>query len=108
MKQKVNKSTQEVEVYRVTDEEVQIRVRRSFPIKRIISLLLEGEEIFMPIDRKAASYIRKKVENEIGELIEAYPAIYKDMEGYVFKISLVREVLFGGKNDAKGKNQEKN
>jgi len=82
----------EVPVYRVEDD-VQLRVRRRFPYDKIISLLTEGEEVFLPIDRKSASYLRKQLENKLGELVEAYPAVYRGMQGYMFRFSLVRSFL---------------
>ena len=83
----------EVEVERVTDKEVEIRVRRRFPYDKIISLLMNGDTVFLPIDRKAASYLRRQLERRIGELVEAYPAVYEGKEGYVFKFSLVRQLM---------------
>ena len=75
------------------NDEVQLRVRKRIPFDRLISLLLEGHEVFIECDRKTAYYIRKKVERRINELVEAYPSIYRGMEGYVFKVSLVSRVL---------------
>jgi len=83
----------EVEVERVTDKEVEIRVRRRFPYDKIISLLMNGDTVFLPIDRKAASYLRRQLEKRIGELVEAYPAVYEGKEGYVFRFSLVRQLM---------------
>jgi len=83
----------EYEVYDVTGQHVQLRVRRRVPWGKIISLLLEGHEVFIPCDRRTAYYIRKRVEREIGELIEAYPSSYRGMEGYTFKVSLVEQYL---------------
>jgi len=83
----------EVEVERVTDKEVEIRVRRRFPYDKIISLLMNGDTVFLPIDRKAASYLRRQLERRIGELVEAYPAVYGGKEGYVFRFSLVKQLM---------------
>jgi len=83
----------EVEVERVTDKELEIRVRRRFPYDKIISLLMNGDTVFLPIDRKAASYLRRQLEKRIGELVEAYPAVYEGKEGYVFRFSLVRQLM---------------
>jgi len=83
----------EVEVERVTDKEVEIRVRRRFPYDKIISLLMNGDTVFLPIDRKAASYLRRQLEKRIGELVEAYPAVYEGKEGYVFRFSLVKQLM---------------
>ena len=83
----------EVEVERVTDKELEIRVRRRFPYDKIISLLMNGDTVFLPIDRKAASYLRRQLEKRIGELVEAYPAVYEGKEGYVFRFSLVKQLM---------------
>jgi len=83
----------EVEVERVTDKELEIRVRRRFPYDKIISLLMNGDTVFLPIDRKAASYLRRQLEKRIGELVEAYPAVYEGKEGYIFRFSLVRQLM---------------
>jgi hypothetical protein len=77
-------------------DDVQLRVRRRVPLERLVSLLLEGHEVFVECDRRMASYIRRRIESRIGELVEAYPSIYRGMEGYVFKVSLVGRVLGGG------------
>ena len=83
----------EVEVERVTDKEVEIRIKRRFPYDKIISLLMNGDSVFLPIDRKAASYLRRQLERRIGELVEAYPAIYEGKEGYVFRFSMVKQLI---------------
>lgn len=83
----------EVEVERVTDKELEIRVRRRFPYDKIISLLMNGDTVFLPIDRKAASYLRRQLEKRIGELVEAYPAVYEGKGGYVFRFSLVKQLM---------------
>jgi len=75
------------------DDRIQLRVRKKLPFKKLISLLLEGHEVFIECDRRIAYYIRKRIEKEIGELVETYPSVYKGMEGYTFKLSLVDHVL---------------
>ncbi|MEM2288363.1 MAG: hypothetical protein QW503_04660 [Sulfolobales archaeon] len=80
--------------YRVTPvregDNVQLRMpKRRIPWDRIISLLLEGHEVFIECDRRAAHYIRRRIEARVGELVEAYPAIYDGAEGYVFKLTIL-------------------
>ena len=82
----------EVHVLKPTDD-VQLKIRRRVPLEKIISLLLEGHEVFIECDRRVAHYIRKRASSRIGIEVEAYPSIYKGMEGYVFKVSLVDQVL---------------
>lgn len=75
------------------DDEVQLNVRRRVPLEKITSLLLEGHEVFIECDRRIAHYIKKRLSSKIGASVEAYPSVYKNMEGYVFKVSLVDQVL---------------
>jgi len=75
------------------NDRVQLKTRRKIPFQRLISLLLEGHEVFIECDRRIAHYIRKRIEREIDELVEAYPSYYRNMEGYTFKLSLVSHIL---------------
>ena len=75
------------------DDSVQLRVRKRVPIDKIINLLLEGHEVFIECDRRTAYYIKRRISNELNTLVEAYPSIYRGAEGYVFKISIVRQFL---------------
>ncbi len=84
----------EYEVYRVEDSEmVRLKYRRRVPWDKIISLILEGHDIFIPCDRRMAYYIRRNLERRIGELVEVYPSVYSSMDGYIFKMSLVHKML---------------
>jgi hypothetical protein len=75
------------------DDEIQLRIRKRIPFDRLISLLLEGHEVFMECDRRIAYYIKHKLEEKIGTSVEVYPSMYKGMKGYMFKVSLVDQVL---------------
>jgi hypothetical protein len=82
----------ELHVLKPTDD-VQLKIRRRIPLEKIVSLLLEGHEVFIECDRRIAHYIRKRASSKIGIEVEAYPSVYKGMEGYVFKVSLVDQVI---------------
>ena len=81
-------------------DNVQIRTKRGLPIKRIESLLLDGHEVFISItDRKRAWYYKKKFEKDLGMVVEHYPARYRNMDGYVYRVpalvQLYREMSEG-------------
>ena len=81
--------------YKVIEPGDIIRLRtKRIPYKRIASLLLNGDEVFIVCERRRASYIRRKLENLVGELIEAYPCIYDEsVEGYSFRISGIQRMI---------------
>jgi hypothetical protein len=84
----------EYRVYPVDpDEGAQLKVRKKVPIDRIICLLLEGYEVFIECDRRTAHYIKRRISGELGVHVESYPSIYRGMDGYVFKISIVKQFL---------------
>lgn len=70
-------------------------VKQKYPYQKILTLLLEGHEIFIEINRKNAYYFRKELEKRCNLPIESFPAEYKGMKGYVFRISLVKQILMG-------------
>lgn len=67
--------------------------RKRVPYEKILRLLAEGHEVFIEVDRKMASYIRRRLEEKAGAEIEIFPSKFRHMEGYTFKFSLVHEVL---------------
>ncbi len=86
------------------DDELMIKVRKRVPYTEIIRLLLEGNEVFIPCNRKMAYYYKKKFEEKINFKeentkddvyipVECYPAVYKNMDGYLFKISIIRQIV---------------
>jgi len=84
----------EYRVYPVDPEEgAQLKIRKKVPIDRIICLLLEGYEVFIECDRRTAHYIKRRISGELGVQVESYPSIYRGMDGYVFKISIVKQLL---------------
>jgi len=86
--------------------EVQLKVHKKFPYGKIISLLLEGEDIFMEVNRRQAYYLRRRIEKMIGEMIEAHPVYYDGREGYLFKISMVKEYLSTKIDESNEQNRE--
>lgn len=86
--------SKEHEFHIVEDNEYpMLKIKQRYPYNRIIQLLLEGHEIFIELNRKSAYYFKKELQKKTGLPIESYPAYYKKMKGYVFRISLVREFL---------------
>jgi len=75
------------------DDSVQLKIRKRVPLGRIINLLLEGHEVFIDCDRRTAYYIKRRISDELNVQVEAYPSIYRGIEGYVFKISIVKQLL---------------
>ena len=92
-------NTEEIKSYEIKEGEyVEARVKGKFPYKRIIDILLSGNVVFLPINRKQAHYLRRSLEKKLGELVEAYPIFYKDMEGYEFHFSMADKMaqkMFG-------------
>jgi len=75
------------------DEYPRLMIKKRYPYNRIIQLLLEGHEIFIEMNRKNAWYFKQELQKRTSLPIESYPAQYKNMRGYVFRISLVRKLL---------------
>lgn len=94
--------SREYKVIDVTGEAVTLRVRRRIPWDKIISLLLEGHEVFVDCDRRGAYYIRRQLERRLGELVEAYPSEFQGMTGYTFKLSIVQRFLGLGGGGERG------
>lgn len=96
MSQTSKKGTDVIEgQYKVIEPEDTIRLRtKRIPYQKIASLLLNGHDIFIVCERRKASYIRRKLEKLVGELIEAYPCIYNErIEGYSFRISGIQQMI---------------
>lgn len=79
----------------VKDQRIQLRERKRIPYMEIIKLLLQGEDVFIQINRKMAYYLCKKLNDMLEELeadarIEKYPSVIeedgKTLEGYTFKM----------------------
>jgi len=69
------------------------RWRKKVPINKIIPILLEGKEIFIPdIDRRKAWYIKKRLEKEIRLPVVQLPAEVDGESGYVFRVSIGTEM----------------
>lgn len=78
------------------DKKIQLRAKKRIPYMEIAKLLLQGEDVFMKVDRKMAYYINNRLNAMLEELgvdarIEKYPSLMEDdegntMEGYTFKM----------------------
>ena len=80
-------------------EQVRLRGRKRIPYDDIIKLLLQGEDIFIEVDRKMAYYIKRKINQKIKDLgldglVDAIPAIRStengDVSGYIFRLVMWR------------------
>jgi hypothetical protein len=89
----IQKSDDVYPVYPVEGKAIQIRSKKRFDWSSIISLLLEGKEIFMEIDRRQAYYVRRKLEKKLDTMVEGYPSYMNGMEGYMFRMSIVKDFL---------------
>lgn len=76
-------------------DKVKLKTRKKVPYKDIISLLIQGEDVFIDVDRKMSYYIKKQLNEALKSIspdfeIEAYPSIYEDedgeKEGYVYRL----------------------
>lgn len=77
------------------NKKLKLRSRKRIPYSEILMLLLQGEEVFMEVDRRMAYYIAKNL-NSIAQYlgidtrIEKYPTTIEEdgetLEGYVFKM----------------------
>jgi len=86
----------ELKVLPVANRKVQLKTRKRIPYAEILKLLLQGENVFIEVDRKMAYYIKKKLNSlakgiGVDTLIESYPSIFTEdngtkLEGYVFKL----------------------
>lgn len=88
-------SSKETRIMPVTERKIRLRTRKRIPYLEILKLLLQGEEVFVEVERKMAYHIKKKLNSiakgaNIDTYIEAYPCTLKDaeeeMDGYVFKM----------------------
>jgi len=96
------KYEEELECYTRGGREVKIRVldnmdglfiRRmmrvgKLPYAHIAKMLSEGKTVFMSggVDNKNITYIRKRIEREVGSEVECFPAVYGDVIGYSFTL----------------------
>ena len=86
----------ELKVLPVGNKKVQLKTRKRIPYVEILKLLLQGEPVFIEVNRKMAYHIKRKL-NDLAKgigmdvLIESYPSIFTEddgteLEGYVFKM----------------------
>jgi len=93
----------ESDTYKVVpakNKKLRLRSRKKIPYSEILMLLLQGEEVFMEVDRRMAYYIAKNL-NSIAQYlgidtrIEKYPVSVEDdgktVDGYVFKMVSFRD-----------------
>lgn len=75
-------------------DNVQLRgPRKRIPWNRILSLLADGYDVFIECGRRTAYYIKRRLEKRIGLRVEAIPAFYEGVSGYVFRIPTMRNLV---------------
>ncbi|MEM2187767.1 MAG: hypothetical protein QXG35_00400 [Nitrososphaerota archaeon] len=60
------------------------RYAGKLPYSHIAKMLAEGRTVFLSggVDNKNITYIRKRIEQEVGAEVECFPAVYEDVIGY--------------------------
>jgi hypothetical protein len=82
--------------------EVWVRAKKRFPYKEVAMLMAEGHEVFIPdLNRRTASYARRVLSRVLGVEVFSFPATFKGEKGYIFKVSIFREVLSGAEGEDK-------
>ena len=80
------------------DDELELKINKKFPYKKMLDILTAGNTFFLAVERRSASYVRKKLEKELDELIETTFSVYttpegEKLDGYVFSFGLVKDYL---------------
>jgi len=89
----------EHEVYELTENDnIELKMNKKFPYQKMLNILTAGNTFFLAVERRSASYVRKKLEKELDELIETTFSVYttpegKKLDGYVFSFGLVKDYL---------------
>lgn len=89
----------EHEVYELgKDSLVELKMKKKFPYPKMLDILTAGNTFFIAVERRSAAYVRKKLEAELGELIETTFSVYttpegEKLEGYVFSFGMVSDYL---------------
>ena len=85
------------QVIKLTDKDLirlRVKKRRRIPYKEITELLIEGYDVFIPdMNRKTASYLRKRLTEILGVEVIAFPSEFQGMNGYTFKLRLIDKIL---------------
>lgn len=77
-----------------TSLELKVRKKKKVPYNEIIKLLIEGYTVFIPeMNRRTASYVRRRLSEILETEVKAYPSILNNVHGYAFKISILDEII---------------
>jgi hypothetical protein len=86
---------------------VKARTKKKFPYREVAMLISEGHEVFVPeLNRRTASYARNALSKALGTEVFSFPAMLKGEKGYIFKVSIFREVLGGAEGEDKKGDRE--
>ena len=86
-------------VYELGEEDqIELKINKKFPYTKMLDILAGGNTFFLAVERRSASYVRKKLEKELDELIETTFSVYttpegEKLDGYVFSFGLAKEYL---------------
>ena len=77
---------------------VELKMKKKFPYPKMLAILAAGNTFFLAVERRSAAYVRKKLEKELGELIETTFSVFttpegKKLDGYVFSFGMVADFL---------------
>ena len=95
----MTKIEREHKVYELgEDDEVELKINKKFRYDKMLAILTAGNTFFLAVERRSASYVRKKLEEELDELIETTFSVYttpegEKLDGYVFSFGLVADYL---------------
>ena len=94
---KMDEKEREHKVYELGEnDELELKINKRFPYDKMLTILTAGNTFFLAVERRSASYVRKKLEKELDELIETTFSVYttpegEKLDGYVFSFGLVND-----------------
>ena len=95
----MSKIEREHKVYELGEnDELELKINKKFPYLKMLDILIAGNTFFLAVERRSASYVRKKLEKELDELIETTFSVYttpegEKLDGYVFSFGMVSDYL---------------
>ena len=93
------KMEKEHEIYELNEGSmVELKMKKKYPYNKMLKILAEGNTFFLAVERRSAAYVRKKLEQELGELIETTFSVFttpegEKLDGYVFSFGMVADFL---------------
>jgi len=80
------------------NDKIELKMNMKYPYQKMLDILTAGNTFFLAVERRSAAYVRKKLEGELGELIETTFSVYttpegEKLDGYVFSFGMVADFL---------------